>query len=104
MIRHIQRIRTRRHQRHRRLTVQKTSRRRRHVLVDRLVHELMPEDDALVRLVEKLSVERIAQPAHYLRWRPVGDSSDIAKRHGIAQHLQDQAARHGRVWRRDRGH
>ena len=89
MIRHVQPVRARGHQRDRGLTVQKAAGRRRHVPVDRVVHELVPEHHPVAGLVEKLSVERVAELADDLRQRPAGDSGDIAKRHGIAEHRRD---------------
>jgi hypothetical protein len=86
MIRHVQPVRARSHQRDRSLSVQKAASRRRHVPIDRVVHELMPEHDPVLRLVEKLSVERLAELPDNLGRRPAGDSGDIAKRHGIAEH------------------
>jgi len=89
VIRHVQSVRARGHQRDRGLTVQKTAGRRRHVLIDRVVHELVPEHDLVVTLVEKLSVERVAELPDDLGRRLAGDSGDIAKRHGIAKHRRD---------------
>jgi len=89
MIRHLQPVRARGHQRDRGLTVQKAAGRRRHVLIDRVVHELVPEHDPVVSLVQKLSVERVAELPDDLGRRPAGDSGHIAQRHGIAEHRRD---------------
>jgi hypothetical protein len=89
MIRHVQPVRARGHQRDRGLTVQQAAGRRRHVPVDRVVHELVPEHDPVVSLVQKLSVERVAELPDDLGRRPAGDRSDIAKRHSIAEHRRD---------------
>ena len=89
MIRHVQSIRARGHQRDRGLTVQKAAGRRRYVLVDGVVHELVPEHDPVVRLVEKLSVERVAELPDHLGRRAAGDGGDVAERHGVAEHRRD---------------
>jgi hypothetical protein len=59
-------VRTRGHQGHRGLAMQEAPGGGRHVPVDRVMHELVPEHDSLVGLVEQLGVERIAQSGHYL--------------------------------------
>ena len=89
VIRHVQGIRTCGHQRERRLAVQEAAGRRRDVLIDRVVHELVPEHDPVVGLVEQLRVERLAELPDYLGRRPAGDGGDIAERHGIAEHRGD---------------
>ena len=61
----------------------------RHVLVDRVVHELVPEHDSVVGLVEQLGVERVAELGDDLGRRAAGDSGDIAERHGVAEHRRD---------------
>ena len=72
-------VRTSRHQRHRGLAVQETPGRRWHVPVDRVVHELVPEHDTLVGLVEQLGVERVAELGNHLGRRAARDSGDIAE-------------------------
>lgn len=57
MIRHIQPVRARGHQRHRGLTVQQAAGRRRHMLIDRVVHQLVPEHHPAVSLVQKHLIE-----------------------------------------------
>ena len=89
MIGHVQPIRARGHQCDRGLAMQEAASRRGHVLVDRVVHELMPEHDAFVDLVEKLGVERLAQLPGDVGRRTAGDSGHIAKRHRIAEHGRD---------------
>ena len=80
---------TRGHQRHRRLAVQEATGWRRHVLVDRVVHELVAEHDPVVGLVEQLGLERVAEPPHHLsRWKAC-DGGDVTERHGVAEHGRD---------------
>ena len=89
MIRHVQPVRAHSHQRDRGLTVQQAAGRRRQVPVDRVVHELVPEHHPAAGLVQKLSIERVGElPDDLGRW-PAGDSGDIAKRDGIAEHRRD---------------
>jgi hypothetical protein len=52
MVRHVQPVRARGHQRDRGLAVQKAAGRRRHVLIDRVVHKLVPEHHPVAGLVE----------------------------------------------------
>jgi hypothetical protein len=49
------------------------------------MHELVPEDDALVSLVQELSVERVAELPDHLGRQSAGDGRDVAKRHGVAK-------------------
>jgi hypothetical protein len=69
--------------------VQKAAGGRRHVLVDRIVHELMSEHDPAAGLVEKLCLEGVAELSDDLGRRPSGDSGHIAKRHCVAEHRSD---------------
>ena len=89
MIRHLQPVRARGHQRDRGLTVQKAAGRRRHVPVDRVVHELVPEHHPVAGPVQKLGVERAAELPGDLGRRPAGDSGAVANRHGIAEARRD---------------
>ena len=89
MIGHVQLICAGRHQRDRGLTMQQAAGRRRHVLIDRIVHELVPEHDSIVSLVEELSFERVAELPNDLGRRAAGDRGDVTKRRGIAQHRRD---------------
>jgi hypothetical protein len=89
MVGHVQSVRTRGRQRDRGLTVQQAAGRRGNVLIDRVVHELMPEHDAVAGLVEQLGVERVVELRDDLGRRPVGDGGDVAERHGIAEHRGD---------------
>ena len=89
MLRDVQLIRAGGHQRDRCLTMQKAAGRGRHVPIDRIVHELVPEHDSIVSLVEELGFERVAElPNDLGRWA-AGDSGDVTKRHGVAQHRRD---------------
>ena len=85
----VQGIRARGPQRDRRLPVQETAGRRRHVLIDRVVHELMPKYDPVANLVEQSSVERGVELRDDLGRPPAGDRGDIAKRHRIAEHRRN---------------
>lgn len=89
MIGHVQPVRAGGHQLRRGLTVQEAAGRRRHVLIDRVVHQLMPEHDPVVGLVEQLGVEGVLELPDDLGRQPAGDRGDVAKRHGIAEHRGD---------------
>jgi hypothetical protein len=89
MIRHVQSISAPGHEHDRCLTVQKAAGRRGHVLVDRVMHELVSEHDPFIRLVQEPSVERVAELPDHLGRRSAGDSRDIAKGNGIAQNSRD---------------
>jgi hypothetical protein len=78
MIRHVQSIRAHGHQRDRGLTVQKAADRRRHVLIDRFMHELVPEHNPVGSFTEELSVEHVAELPVHLGRRPSGDSGEMA--------------------------
>ena len=84
-----QRIRTRGHQRHRGLAMQQAAGRARHVPVDRVVHELVPEHDPVVGHVEQLGVERVAKLPHHVSGWTACDGRDITERDGIAEDRRD---------------
>ena len=86
---HLQPIRARGHQRDRRLAVQDAASRRGHVLVDRVVHQLVPEHDAFVDLVEEPGVVRRAQLPGDVGRRTAGDGGHVAERHRVAEHGRD---------------
>jgi hypothetical protein len=69
--------------------VQDAPGRGRHLLVDRVVHELVAEDDPLVDPVEQLGVVRLAQLPRGLRRRSAGDGGHVAQRHRVAEHGRD---------------
>ncbi len=89
MVRHVQSISASGHEHDRCLAMQEAADRGRHVLVDRVMHELVPEHDAFVSLVQELSIERGTELPDHLGRRPAGDSGDVAKRNGIAQNSRD---------------
>ena len=83
-----------------RLPVQQASGGQRHVLVDRVMDELVPEDDPVTGLVEKLGVERLAELGDHLDGGSTGDGGDVAQGHGVTEHgghLEQLASRRRQV-------
>ncbi len=98
MVGHVQPGRTRGHERGGRVTVQHPAGGGRYVLIDRVVHELVPERDTIAVHVEELVVEGgLEAPGDLGRWAANhrGQGTD---RHGIAEHRSDpeQVERRGR--------
>ena len=58
---HVETVRTGRGQRDRSFAVQEPAARRGDVVVDRVVHHLVPEHDAVLGLVEELRFERVVE-------------------------------------------
>ncbi len=89
MVRDMEPIRASGRQRFGGLTVQQTAGRRGYLLIDRVVHELMPEYNAVVGRVEQLRGERLVQLADDFRGRPARHRGDVAQRHRVAEHCRD---------------
>ncbi len=96
MIGDVQKIRAGGRQGDRRLAMQETAGRRGNVLIDRIVHQLVPKHDPVASLVEQLRVERGAELRDDLGRPPAGDGGDIAERHRIAEHRRNLQQLEGR--------